>query len=105
MNFPRRKSLQLAMVPAALRAAARAARAQAYPTRPVKLIVGFGPASAADVTARILAQRLDQTMGQQFVVENRPGAASSIGAEHVVRAPKDGYTLLLATVANAVNPT
>jgi len=105
MKLPRRTFLQLAIGSAALPLAARAARAQAYPTRPVKLIVGFGPASAADVTARILAQRLDQTMGQQFVVENHPGAASSIGAEYVVRAPKDGYTLLLATVANAVNAT
>jgi tripartite-type tricarboxylate transporter receptor subunit TctC len=105
MKLPRRTFLQLAIGFAALPAATRAASAQAYPTRPVKLIVGFGPASAADVSARILAQRLDQTMGQQFVVENRPGAASSIGAEYVVRAPKDGYTLLLATVANAVNVT
>jgi tripartite-type tricarboxylate transporter receptor subunit TctC len=105
MKLPRRKFLQLAISSAALPAAARAAGAQAYPTRPVKLIVGFGPASAADVTARILAQRLDQIVGQQFVVENRPGAASSIGAEYVVRAPKDGYTVLLATVANAVNVT
>jgi tripartite-type tricarboxylate transporter receptor subunit TctC len=105
MKLPRRKFLQLAIGSAALPVAARAARAQAYPTRPVKLIVGFGPASAADVTARILAQRLDQIMGQQFVVENRPGAGSSIGAEYVVRAPKDGYTILLATVGNAVNAT
>jgi len=105
MKLPRRKFLELAIGSAALPVAARAARAQAYPSRPVKLIVGFGPASAADVTARILAQRLDQTMRQQFVVENRPGAASSIGAEYVVRAPNDGYTLLLATVANAVNAT
>jgi tripartite-type tricarboxylate transporter receptor subunit TctC len=105
MKLPRRKFLQLAIGSAALPVAARAARAQVYPTRPVKLIVGFGPASAADVTARILAQRLDQTMGQRFVIENRPGAASSLGAEYVVRAPKDGYTLLLATVANAVNAT
>jgi tripartite-type tricarboxylate transporter receptor subunit TctC len=105
MKLPRRKFLQLAIGSAALPVAPRAARAQAYPTRPVKLIVGFGPASAADVTARILAQRLDQTLGQQFVVENRPGAASSIGAEYVARARNDGYTLLLATVANAVNVT
>src|SRR5262245_19587737 len=100
MKLPHREFLRLAIGSAALPVAARSARAQAYPTRPVKLIVGFGPASAADVTARILTQRLDQTMGQQFFVENRPGAASSIGAEYVVRAAKDGYTLLLATVAN-----
>jgi len=105
MKLPRRKFLQLAIGSAALPVAAPGARAQAYPARPVKLIVGFGPASAADVTARILAQRLDQTVGQQFVVENRPGAASTIGAEYVVHAPKDGYTLLLATVVNAVNAT
>jgi tripartite-type tricarboxylate transporter receptor subunit TctC len=79
--------------------------ADAYPTRPVKIIVGFGPASAADVTARIVGQRLGETMGQQFVVENRTGAGSSIGTEEVVRASKDGYTLLMGSVANTINAT
>src|ERR1700694_4792436 len=75
----------------------------AYPSRPVRIIVGFGPASAADIVARVLAQRLGQSMHQQFVVETRPGAGSNIAAEYVARAPKDGYTLLMATVANTIN--
>src|SRR5690349_9698182 len=87
----------------ALLAAAPAGAQDAYPSRPVRIIVGFGPASAADVVARVLAQRLGQTMHQQFVVETRPGAGSNIAAEFVARAPKDGYTLLMATVANTVN--
>lgn len=74
-----------------------------YPLRPVRLIVGFGPGSAADIGARALAQRLSQTMGQQFVVENRAGAGSSIAAEQVARAEKDGYTLFLGTAANVIN--
>jgi tripartite-type tricarboxylate transporter receptor subunit TctC len=81
-----------------------AAAAQgAYPSRPVRIVVGFGPASAADIVARVLAQRLGQSMGQQFVVETRPGAGSNIAAEYVAHAPKDGYTLLMATVANTTN--
>jgi tripartite-type tricarboxylate transporter receptor subunit TctC len=80
-----------------------AAAQDAYPSRPVRIIVGFGPASAADIVARVLAQRLGQSMHQQFVVETRPGAGSSIAADYVARAPKDGYTLLMATVANTVN--
>jgi tripartite-type tricarboxylate transporter receptor subunit TctC len=80
-----------------------AAAQDAYPSRPVRIIVGFGPASAADIVARVLAQRLGQSMHQQFVVETRPGAGSNIAAEYVARAPKDGYTLLMATVANATN--
>jgi tripartite-type tricarboxylate transporter receptor subunit TctC len=74
-----------------------------YPTRPVRLVVGFGPGSAADITARLLAQRLTQNMGQPFVVENRGGAGSSIGAELVARAEKDGYTLFIGTNANVIN--
>jgi tripartite-type tricarboxylate transporter receptor subunit TctC len=80
-----------------------AAAQDAYPSRPVRIIVGFGPASAADIVARVLAQRLGQSMHQQFVVETRPGAGSNIAAEYVARAPKDGYTLLMATVANTTN--
>jgi tripartite-type tricarboxylate transporter receptor subunit TctC len=75
----------------------------AYPSRPVRIVIGFGPASAADIVARVLAQRLGQSMHQQFVVEARPGAGSNIATEYVARAPKDGYTLLMATVANTVN--
>jgi len=81
-----------------------AAVAQAdYPNRPVKLVVGFTPGSAADVTARSLANRLSQSLGQQVVVEFKPGAASSIAAEYVVRSPKDGYTLFLLSTANITN--
>jgi tripartite-type tricarboxylate transporter receptor subunit TctC len=80
-----------------------AAAQDTYPSRPVRIIVGFGPASAADIVARLLAQRLGSQMHQQFVVETRPGAGSNIAAEYGARAPKDGYTLLMATVANTVN--
>jgi tripartite-type tricarboxylate transporter receptor subunit TctC len=79
-------------------------RAEDYPTRPVRIIIGFGPGSVADIVARVLANRISQTLGQQFVVENRTGAGSSIAAEYVARAPKDGYTLFMATVANTINP-
>jgi tripartite-type tricarboxylate transporter receptor subunit TctC len=76
-----------------------------YPSRPVRIVVGFGPGSSADIVARDLAQKLGQTLGQQFVVENRPGAGSNIGTDYVARAQKDGYTLLMATVANTINAT
>src|SRR5476651_1145216 len=74
-----------------------------YPSRPVKIVVGFGPGSAADLTARVLAQRLSKTMGQQFFVENKPGGGSTVAAEQVARGPKDGYTLFVGTVANVIN--
>ena len=74
-----------------------------YPLRPVRIVVGFGPGSAADLTARVLAQRLSKTMGQQFVVENKPGGGSTVAADQVVRGPKDGYTLFMGTVANVIN--
>jgi tripartite-type tricarboxylate transporter receptor subunit TctC len=80
------------------------AAAEDYPSRPVRVIVGFGPGAVADVIARTVAARMSQSLGQQFVVENRPGAGSSIGAEFVARAPKDGYTLLMCTVAQTINP-
>ncbi len=81
-----------------------AALAQAdYPSRPVRIVVGFGPGAAADLTARVLAQRLSQTMGQQFFVENKPGGGSTVAAEQVARGPKDGYTLFVGTVANVIN--
>jgi tripartite-type tricarboxylate transporter receptor subunit TctC len=79
------------------------ARADDYPSRPVRLIHGFGAASATDITARVLAKYLGDKLGQQFVVEGRPGGASSIATEFVARAPKDGYTLLLGTSANLIN--
>jgi tripartite-type tricarboxylate transporter receptor subunit TctC len=79
--------------------------AQTYPVRPIHIIIGFGPGSTADVLARMLGQRMSKTLGQQIVVENRPGAGSMIAAETVSRAPSDGYTLFMATVANTINPT
>ena len=74
-----------------------------YPSRPVRIVVGFGPGSAADLTARVVAQRLSKTMGQHFIVENKPGGGSTVAAEQVVRGPKDGYTLFVGTVANVIN--
>jgi tripartite-type tricarboxylate transporter receptor subunit TctC len=83
---------------------ATAASAQDYPNRPVRVVIGFGPGSVADITARVVGARMGQTLGQQFVVENRAGAGSNLGAEFVTRAPKDGYTLFMATIANTINP-
>jgi len=80
-----------------------AAQAEDFPARPVRIIVGFGAGASADITARVLANRMSQIAGQQFVVENKPGAGSSLAAEFVARAPKDGYTLLLGTSANLTN--
>src|SRR3954447_17204096 len=74
-----------------------------YPNRPVHIIVGFGAGSAADITARVVAKQLSDTMGQRFVVENKPGGGSTVAAEQVVRGPKDGYTIYLGTVANVIN--
>src|SRR5216683_7636677 len=83
--------------------AATAAAEGDYPSRPVRIVVGFGPGSAADLTARVVAQRLSATLGQQFVVENKPGGGSTVAAEQVSRAPKDGYTLLMGSVAIIIN--
>ena len=105
MILPRRRFLRLAAGAAALLAVSRIARAQAYPTRPVRLIVPFGPAGASDITARLIGQWLSERLGQQFVIENRPGAGGNIGTEAVVRAAPDGYTLLYVTTANAVSAT
>jgi tripartite-type tricarboxylate transporter receptor subunit TctC len=81
-----------------------AAEAQDYPNRPVRVVVGFAPGAVADIIARAMASQMSRGLGQQLVVENRPGAGSSLGAEFVARAPKDGYTLLMSTVAQAINP-
>jgi tripartite-type tricarboxylate transporter receptor subunit TctC len=105
MKLPRRKFLRLAAGAAALPAISRIARAQAYPSRPVRLVVGFGPGGGQDVTARLMGQWLSEHLGQQFVIENRPGAAANIAAEAVVKSPADGYTLFLVGVNNAINAT
>ena len=83
----------------------RIARAQAYPTRPVRLIVGFPPGGSIDITARLIGQWLSERLGQQFVIENRPGAGGNIGSEAAVKSPADGYTILLCSVANAISAT
>ena len=103
MNLPRRRFLQIAGAAAALPAVSRSVSAQTYPARPVRLIVGFAPGGAADLSARLMGQWLSDRLGQQFVVENRTGAGSNIATEAVVKAPADGYTLLLVTPANAIN--
>jgi tripartite-type tricarboxylate transporter receptor subunit TctC len=105
MKLPRRKFLHLATCAAALPAVSRVAMAQGYPTRPVRLIVASAPVGGADITARLIGQSLSERLGQPFVIESRPGAGSNIGTEAVVRASPDGYTLLVATNANAVNAT
>src|SRR6266516_183697 len=106
MKLPhRRQFLQLAAGAAALPAVSRIARAQAYPTRPVRIVVGFPPGSTQDIVARLIGQWLSERLSQPFVIENRPGAASNIATEAVVRAPPDGYTLLLVNAANAINAT
>ena len=105
MKFPRRKFVHLAAGAAALPAVSRIARAQAYPSRPVRLIVGFPPGGVTDIYARMIGQWLSERLGQQFIIENRAGAASNIGTEAVVRAPPDGYTLLFITSTNSYNAT
>src|SRR5882672_8651705 len=103
MKPHRRKVLQLAAGAAALPAASRLAWAQAYPARPVRIVLGFAPGGAADASARVIGQWLSERLGQQFVVENRTGASGNIATDAVVRAPADGYTLLLVVPAHAIN--
>ena len=105
MKLPRRKFLHLAAGAAALPAVSRVARAQAYPSRSVRIIVPFPAGQATDTIARLMGQSLSERLGQPFVIENRTGAGGNIGAESVVRAAPDGYTLLLVGVSNAMNAT
>ena len=95
--------MHLAIGAAALPALSQLTKAQSYPSRPVRLIVGFAPSGGNDIVARLIAQWLSERLGQQFIVENRPGAGSNIGTEAVVNSPADGYTLLLVSAANAIN--
>ena len=105
MKLPRRKFLHLAAGAAALPAVSRIAWAQGYPTRPVRIIITTAAGGTADILARLMGQWLSERLGQPFVVENRPGGGTNIGTEAVVRAPADGYTLLLASPPNAINAT
>ena len=103
MTLHRRRFLHLSAGAAALPVCARLARAQAYPSRPVRLIVGFPAGSAADISGRQMGQWLSERLGQPFVIENRPGAGSNIAVEAVVHAPPDGYTLLYFASTNTIN--
>src|SRR5262245_16844271 len=108
MELPRRRFLHLmsgAAAAAALPALARGARAQTFPARPVRLVVGFPPGGPADILARLISPFLSERLGQQFVIENRPGAGGNVATEAVVRAPPDGTTLLIVTTANSINAT
>jgi tripartite-type tricarboxylate transporter receptor subunit TctC len=105
MKLPRRKFLRLAASAAALPLVSHVARAQAYPTRPVRIVVGWPAGGTTDIATHLIAQWLSERLGQPFVIENRPGAASNIATEAVVRAPADGYTLLAVTATNTVNAT
>lgn len=105
MKPPRRNFLRLAAGAAALPAVLRFAWAQSYPTRPVRIIVGFAAGGTPDINARLIAQCLSERLGQQFIIENRPGAGGTIAAEAVKRAPTDGHTLLWVNAANAVSAT
>jgi tripartite-type tricarboxylate transporter receptor subunit TctC len=105
MKLPRRQFLHLAVSAAALPAASRIARAQAYPSRPVRFVVGGPPGGPQDILARLMGQWLSERLGQPFVIDNRPGAGTNIAAEAVVRAPADGHTLLMIGAANAINAT
>jgi len=105
MKLPRRKFLSMATAAVGLPALSRIAGAQAYPARPVRMLVGFAAGGAPDIAARLVAQWLSERLGQQFIVENRPGAGGNIATEAVVDASADGYTLLMAGLPNAVNTT
>jgi tripartite-type tricarboxylate transporter receptor subunit TctC len=105
MKLPRRQFLQCGIAAIAAGTNTQFAWAQKYPERPVRIITGFPAGGLSDIIARLLGQRLSERLGQQFIVENRPGAATNIATDAVVRAPADGHTLLLATAMNAINAT
>jgi len=105
MRLPRRTFLRLTAGAVALPAISRIAGAQTYPSRPIRIIIGYTPAGSADITARLMGQWLSERLGQTVVIENRPGAGTNLATEAVVRAPADGYTLLLVAPANAINAT
>ena len=104
MKLPRRRFLHLAAGAAALPTVSRFAWAQAYPSRPVRLVIGYPPGGSADITARLTGQWLSERLGQPVVIESRPGAATNLATEAVVRAPPDGYTLLLVAPATLSTP-
>ncbi len=105
MKFPRRRCLQLVLATAAASVFSHAASALDYPTRPVRVVVPVAPGGGADITARLIAQWLSERLGQQFIIENRPGGGTNIGTEMVAHAPADGYTLLLVNLTHAINAT
>jgi len=105
MKLPRRKFLHLAVGAVALPAVSSIARAQTYPSRPVRLIVPCAPGGVNDIAARLVGQSLSERLGQQFLIENRPGGGGNLGIEAVVRAPADGYTLLVVGTTAAINAT
>src|ERR1700681_2267834 len=105
MKFSRRRFLQITAAAGASPALPRIARAETYPARPVHMIIGFPPGGATDIAARLIGQWLSDRLGQPFIVESRPGAGTNIATEAVIRSPPDGYTILLAAPANAINAT
>src|SRR5262245_51416303 len=105
MKLPRRQFLRLAAGAVALPTLPHVARAQAYPSRPVRIIVGLAPGGGTDIVARLIGQWLSERLGQQFIIENRPGAAGNVATEAVVNAPADGYTLLAVSPGAAINAT
>ena len=103
MRLSRRRFVRLAAAVPAIPALSRFATAQSYPARPVRLMVGYAPGGATDITARLIAQSLSERLGERFIVEDRPGAATNIATEAVIRAAPDGHMLLMASAANAIN--